>query len=298
MQLYCSDKSIKITLSIIAFSPLIIYFSSFVLKDILLLLFTITSIYCFAKIILDKSNFKTIILLIFSFIMLVFFRAATLVPIISSFIIVYLIKFFSLKKALSIKSLFLILFTLLIFLKLWDYISTLNLISDYESYYLPRIEHYSSKEVLNSGTNAGKLAGISVFGAPILILTSLFLPAYLFINLGNFETINYQASSLIYHIAFVPFLFSCFIYLIRNIKKLKSLILFFLFTILFMKLGQVVSINSLFSARQSLGSIFIFYLILPIYLENKHKMKFTNWYFIFAIFVLFGFNISRYLIRL
>ncbi|UFH35767.1 glycosyltransferase family 39 protein [Flavobacterium acetivorans] len=298
MRLLFNEKSSKITISIIAFSPLIIYFSSFILKDILLLLFTIVTIYGFIKILKGTVTVWTISLILVNLTAMIFFRAATIIPLFLAFIVTYLVSFFKGKKNFSYLSIVIIGFLAFAFFKIWDYISGLNIINDSAFYYETRFNGLMNKDVTSSGSNLGKLSFLAVVGLPFFLIASVFLPTFMFLNLGDAETINYSASALLYHLAVLPFIILAFFYCLKNIKKIEPGLLLIILILVFFKIGLATSINSLFSARQSLGATYVMYLILPICFQYEIRLKKSLRYFVIAFVVMLLFNLLRLIIRL
>ncbi|WP_026452702.1 ArnT family glycosyltransferase [Aequorivita capsosiphonis] len=297
LKLYTSNKIAKLVTSIIAFSPILIYFSSFVLKDVMLLLFTLIAIYCFCNLLEGRVKLRRILYLILALTLMIFFRAATITPLVGAFILVYIYKSLSFKRGFSYYSLLFVIFSLIAFVYVWNYLASTGIVTDFESYFSPRYDSFFGKEIETSGSNISNLSVISYLGAPLFLLSSLFLPSHLFINFDNIETINYTSSALIYHFAILPFILFGFFWIFKNFKKVNISVLFIFLVLIFFKVGLSVSINGLFSTRQSLGSIYAMYFLLPIYFEQKIKIVTLKYYFFISIIIILLYNILRFAIR-
>lgn len=286
----------KLLTSILAFSPLLSFFSSFILKDIILLFLTVVVIYGWIKIFQKKAVFLDIAFIILSLVLMIFFRAATILPLIISFLITYVINFVKFRKEFSFKSIFSTLIIVILFFWFWNYLSTtLNIVSESETYYSTRYESVASKDVTNQiFSNFGYLIAIV---SPALLFGSLFLPGFMFLDLGNAETINYTVAIITYHLVFLPFIIEGIIFSVRKFRKLKPEVMFLLFVFILLKVGLLASVNSLFSVRQSLGAIFIMYLFVPFAFAKGINSKRINIYFTVSIIFIFLFNISRMLIN-
>lgn len=287
---FTTQKRARLVAVIFVFSPLLFSFSSLQLKDTVLLYLTFAVVKRLIFIIENKSNITNLILLGIYLLIIVFFRAATIIPLLVSFLIILFIKSKKQRKIslYNIISLSVIIFTLIYG---WKFLTELNGVDSLELYVTSRYDKMQNQSFENSEIGGGKNI-IKFLGTPVYFLFSFFLPPALLVNLPNMETINYTLFGLVFHYSLIPFLIVAVVNTFKERKK--NIIPFFLLLLFFMfKLGQANSLQSVFNTRQSLGGIYLMYLMLPMFFIDNKYYYLKNKTFIISLIVMLAFTYVR-----
>lgn len=287
---FTTTKRARLIAVIFVFSPLLFSFSSLQLKDTVLLYLTLAVVKRLIFIIKNKSSLKNLLLLGSYLLIIVFFRAATIIPLFISFLIILFIKSKKQKKVslYNILSLSVIVLTLIYG---WKFLTELNGVDSLELYVTSRYDKMQNQSFENSEIG-GRSSVIKFLGAPVYLLFSFFLPPALLVNIPNMETINYTLFGLIFHYSLIPFLVVAVVNTFKERKK--NIIPFFLLILFFMfKLGQANSLLSVFNTRQSLGSIYLMYLMLPMLFVDNKFYYLKNKIFIISLIVMLAFTFVR-----
>jgi hypothetical protein len=290
--LFSKQSHARLVATLLVFSPLLITFSSIQFKDTLLLFITAVLIFNLSKMLVTGFSLLSFIYIFLFSILCILFRPANLVPVYAAFFIILsynlLIKHNFYK---GIKN-YLILFGIVsLFVYTWNWLSSLDYISSFQSYYDSRIvglqKDFSSTDVGLVGTSWAKF-----IGAPLLVGFSVFLPPTLIVSLPDAETINYAFLGMITHFSLLPFLVLSIINVIRYRKK-YVIPFFILLVIVFFKIGQAKSIISIFDPRQSLATITCMYLLLPLYFEKGKKKLMLSFVLICSSLILIVYAFVR-----
>jgi len=286
-----SIEAAKQTAIFFLFSPLLIVFSSLQLKDTLLVLLCLMSID--GSIGLLKGSGLSIIEVVFSLFMMIFIRAATIVPIIFALLIVLVYLFIKKRSFKTISYVTIIIVMIVVVSNVADFLFKVDLFGSDSGYFSTRLTSMLTRTVTEdtnaaiTGTRLSKYAG-----PPIYLVLSLFLPSPLIVNFKNMETINYTAFALLFHFSLLPFLVSSLISAIRNRKE--NIYQFYIALVfIFLKIGQAFSLMSILSPRQSLPTISIMYLLLPSYNKNTPRKTFRIEVFFASLIITMGYALLR-----
>lgn len=277
----------KVVGIIFMFSPLLITFASLQLKDTLLLFLTLTAIHANIKILTGRINIKTLLQFAVSVFFMAFIRTAAIVPIIGAYLFTLLLSAERnkiLKLALAIVLVYCVIYAL-------DHISLITGM-DIDSYFDSRYQSMSGRTIKD--TNAG-IAGTSLaklVGAPLYLLAGFFLPPPLIISLPDAETINYELFGLLFHYSLLPFLCIAFF---RAIKNRKQMVIPFFLALVFLlfKVGQANSVMSILSGRQSLSTMTVMYLLLPLCLKDIGKKNTRTVIVAISIIIMYAYAMIR-----
>lgn len=267
---------------ILALLPLTIIFSTLQLKDTLLLFFIVLGIYACINILRNESLILSVFCLVISFTGIIFGRPASVVPIAVSFI--YMIIRKRRGRIISILTLIISIVVLYKILGLLDSYGFASL----DSYFDSRFELMSSASIQDSDANIKNLSIAQLLGAPVYLIFSFFLPPPLLVKIND-ESFNYSAWALLEHYAFLPYLITAFVVTIRMRNK-YPIPFFLVLTYIIFRIGQANTIFTSFSPRQSLGTLFLMYLILPMYQSLK---KWDSVIICISIMVLLAYNFFR-----
>lgn len=274
---------------ILTFLPLTITFSAMQFKDTLLLFFIILGVYASISIISGKHILSSIILLVASYIGCSFGRPAVIVPLAASLIIMIGRSAFESKSQGMIIKIISVLLIIYLLTFSYQYLASVGFV-DIDDYFESRYYGLSEADIQSSQAGIRKMSISQFLGAPLYLVGGPFLPPPLIVNIDN--TVNYSAWAIISHYAFLPFLM---IAMWKSIIWRKSNpIPFFLFLVyFFFRIGQANSLMTSFSPRQSLATLFIMYLILPMYEKGMKKWE----YLVFALSLatMFTYNYVRLL---
>jgi hypothetical protein len=281
--------------TLIAFSTVFILYSSLQLKDTILLFLTCVVIFYLSKtLFFSKIKLGTIIVITLCLMLLVFFRAAIILPIamafIGSIIVTRKINIFKLKY------LFMIGFISYLMLSLWGLFSELMIIENYDYYFENRLN--SRKDIQGiTGNKVSRLGEIIYFLIPIFIILGLFLPIPSLVDIINSETINYHLIALLSYLILMPFSILAF-FIIWKKRERYRIGVFFIFFIIFYKMMQSASI-SILDSRQSIPGIFFMILIIPYFFENFDFKLYRKLNLIFCIsfFITISYTLIKYYIK-
>lgn len=284
---YASPGEAKLVGIIFLFSPLLITFASLQLKDTLLLFLTLTAINANVKILKGKINAIVLLQFILSLFFMAFIRTAAILPVIGAFI--FTLIFTRRKNKVSITVLAIALVCCLIYI--WSYISITSGV-DIEHYFSSRYEVLSTRTISDTDAGIASTSLGKLVGTPIYLITGLFLPAPTIVGLPNAETINYDMFGVIFHYSLLPFLCISFF---RSIKRRKEMVVPFFLAMVFLllKVGQATSTMAILSPRQSLSTMFVMYLMLPLCFDDIGKRRTRSIIICATIVVMIGYAIVR-----
>lgn len=293
----------KITTILLAFSPVFIVYSSLQLKDTLLIFFLSTLIYGTISFYKKGINIKNTLIVVFSMIALMFFRAAVLLP----YFVALMVSSVIVRKDISTKSNILksLIWTSFIFIGFyiaWTYLYDASILALTSGEYVQ--SRFESRGNINSysGTNdLGKIGIIGVLLGPLFAFLSLFLPAPVYINLDELSNlIPYHYLPLLEYYSILPIVVISLIYIIKNRNYNKIGLFVVLFLVLY-KIGQSGD-KSILDSRQSLPAIYAAYVLLPFFNYKNNEIallteRYKYFIIVLMIVVLFSVTFLRYLIR-
>lgn len=255
---------------LLATLPLTTTIAAMQFKDTLLLFFITIGLYASISIVNNKKILFSIILLIISYVGCSFGRPAVIIPMAAALIIMISLSVFSNKQGhIFVKVLSLLAIS---FLLLYSYQKLGQMgFTDIDMYFESRYESLSTTEIQDSQANVKNMSIADYLGAPLYFIMGLFLPPPLLVEIDN--SINYSTWAVLAHYAYLPFLVVAMWKSIIHRKEYP--IPFFLFIVyLFLRIGQANSLMTSFSPRQSLATLFIMYLILPMYDKGLKKIEY------------------------
>ena len=284
---YSTFESARFLGVLLCLMPFTIIFSSLQLKDTLLLFFTVLALYSSSDILESRKIIRSIILLIISFVGISFGRPATIVPIIGGMLLMIVINMFSRKSGnIFIKILVLVIVVFLL-MQAYQLLSSWGFAS-MDDYFEGRSRRMSERTLQDTDSNIKNMGIAAYLGVPLYTLGGFFLPPALLITLE--ESINYSTWGVLQHFAFLPFLIPAMFSSFYN-RKQFPIPFYLLLVYLLLRIGQANSLFTVFSPRQSLGTVFIMYLMLPMYQPIKRGWQTTI--MIISIVVLIAYNLVR-----
>jgi hypothetical protein len=280
---------------IFTLSPLLFTIAAFELKDTLLLFFCILAIDGIIGIL--KKIKVSWLKLSFSIFVMLFIRPAAIIPIIIPFILLLIYLTIKNKSIKRMGDLIILFVSLMIISNYIVSIFYINLFGDNTSYFTSRFIAMTTRTVAKNTRAAIATTNLAKYvGAPLYLIFSIFLPVPLIVNLANAETINYSAYGLLFHVSLLPFLVNALISAIRN--RNNNLYQFYIALVFIcFKIGQSFSLMSILSARQSLSSLFVMYLLLPSYTNDALNKKSRMIIYITSIIIMYTFSIVRLYVR-
>ena len=295
--IYKNEKIAKLISSFLAFSPLIVVYSSLQLKDILLVFLLLASFNCYIKVLWNRLNFKEFLLMLLFLSLMLFVRPATMIAFLISMVIYQL--FFhdtaKLKKRKVITSILI----LALAISVWNYLDRIDFLTSSDSY----IDRYFMERTDGSLVQGDKsfisqTSYTQLLSVPIYILISPFFPTPLItkIDENNLFFTNFEYAPSILYVALLPFCITSMIIIIKK-KQMQSIAPLFVIFYLVYRSGQCLTL-SIFSLRQSLPAVFCLFLILPIAFYNKDLQKVRNLIFLITVIFMILFSSVRYLIRI
>lgn len=292
-KLFSREKEARLVAVIFMFSPIFITYSSLQLKDTVLLFLVSVIIYFLSKILLHKINIVSLSLLILFSGLIILFRAASLAPIYGGFIVIVLYNTFNKTKFLNNwKNYFYGILILFGFYFIWSTLAKYGFVSSIERYVESRSGFILHGDFEDSKIGLSKTNFSAFLGAPLFFMGSLFLPPFLIVSLPDAETINYTFVGMLMHFSLLPFLI---IAIFNTIKFRKDFLIpfFILIVFVFFKIGQANSVVSIFDPRQSLATIALMYLLLPMYFKKKRKKRVFNIIIVFSVIIIFVYAYVR-----
>lgn len=241
--------------------PLTIIISAMQFKDTLLLFFIIIGLYASVSIINGKRVLLSILLLVASYIGCSFGRPAVIVPMAAALLVMIGRSFFSKHRGNNMIKIISLIAVGYILIYSYQYLNSIGFVG-IDDYFDQRYYRMVDTDIQDSQAGVRNMSISDYLGAPLYILMGLFLPPPLLVSID--DTVNYSVWAVLAHYAFLPFLV---IAMWKSIVKRKEYpIPFFLFLVyLFLRVGQANSLMTSFSPRQSLATLFIMYLLLPLY---------------------------------
>src|SRR5690606_10399755 len=204
---------------------------------------------------------KSALLVAVSRCVLLFFRAAILLP----FIIALLVAFLASKKGADAagfnKSAGLLWVVLLVvcFYVAWEVLYTTGLVDiTGGEYFGSRFSQRGAESSYQGGNDLRKLGVVAILLGPLLAALSLFLPAPVYMQFdSDASALPYHYFALIGCYAILPMVFISLLYVMKDYRVRKVGFFLVLFMLLY-KLGQAGS-KSILDSRQSLPAIFVCY---------------------------------------
>lgn len=287
---YCSEENARLVGVLFMLSPLLTIFSAMQFKDTLLLFFSMLAVLSVVRILNRKQVIKSIVLLTLSVGGISLGRPAAIVPIVGAYLVVLLYRFLNKKNHGIIPQLVVLVFVFWGLFKVWGALSMLG-VADYGDYFESRYLNLSQSDIMNTEAGITRLSLSALAGAPMYVLFGLFLPPPLLISWDSLDyAINYSAWACVYHTAIIPFLVVSMINIFRK-RKESAVPLYLLITFILFKIGQAESVMSIFSPRQSLSTMMVMYLCLPMYDAGDEKME--KWMLGLAIVVALSYSLIR-----
>lgn len=284
---YSTMESARFVGVLFCLFPITIIFSSLQLKDTLLLFFIVLALYASIDILQNTKPFKSIILLIISFLGISFGRPAAIVPIAGGFIFIMVHNLFNKNTNHGFIKVFSLVVVFVLLIYAYQYLNSLGFES-MGDYFETRSDSMRNTGIQDSNSLIKNYSISRFFGAYLFILGSFFMPPALLVDLG--EVINYPAWGVLQHYAFLPVLVPTVFICYKN-RKEQHIPFFLLVVYLLFLVGQANSMFTVFSPRQTMGSVFIMYLLIPMYQPTKQ-----NWHglvLILSLIVLAAYNIVR-----
>lgn len=270
--------------------PLTITFSAMQFKDTLLLFFMTIAMYASISIINGKRTLLSIVLLVASYIGCSFGRPAVIIPLATALLVMVGRDFIERKRhgSIILKIVAMVAIAYLLMYS-YQYLASLGFV-DIDEYFDRRYTSMSEADIHDSEAGIRNMSVAQYLGAPLYLLMGLFLPPPLLVNIENI--VNYSLWAVLSHFSFLPILV---IGMWKSIVHRKNYpIPFFLFLVyLFLRVGQANSLMTSFSPRQSLATLFIMYLLIPMYekgMKNWEKMA-----VVLSLITILTYNIVRLL---
>lgn len=285
---YADKTKAKFTCVLLVTLPLTITFSAMQFKDTLLLFFIVLGLYASVSIIKGRRIWLSVLLLVLSYIGCSFGRPAVIVPMAASLIIMVLRAFFAKRGQgnLIIKILSLI---AVVYLMTYGYKMLAEMgFTDIDAYFEDRYQRLSGSDIQDSEAGVRSMSIAQYLGSPLYFFAGLFLPPPLLVSIE--DTLNYAVWAVLAHYAFLPMLVIGMWYSFSR-RKESPIAFFLLLVYVFLRIGQANSLLTSFSPRQSLATLFIMYLLLPLY-ENRNK-KWEQLVIVMTILTMFAYNIVR-----
>jgi len=274
-------------------SPLLYIFASLQLKDTMLLFLIFGSIKSISDILSDKISVKSTFRLILFILLMVFFRAASIIPIALSFVLSYAyFAYINKKKRINIARFIVIAFIIVAVIYGWKFLAETKSTRSAEMYFQSRYLIMSESTIEKSSVGISKLSIAKFIGPPLYILGGLFLPPALLVDLPNQETINYTFAGLLFHFSVLPFLIIAIFNVVKN-RKTMQIPFYILLAFIFFKIGQANSLVSILDSRQSLASIFLMYLLLPAFFMNPSTNGKRNIVIAICMVIMIAYSVVR-----
>ncbi|MCP9613010.1 glycosyltransferase family 39 protein [Coprobacter tertius] len=279
---YADESSSRLVGILFMVSPLVFVYSSLQLKDTLLLFFILLAIKANINLFYNRKILTSIILVSLSYFSMIFIRPATIVPIVGAYLLVYAYYSKRMKKS-STKIIFLIL-TITLLIYGWNYISNVGGIESTDVYFGSRLESMQTRTISSSDAKISNLGVAEILGAPLYLLMGIFLPSPLIVDLPDAETINYDSFAMVMHLSLLPLLVVAILYTLKY-RKTMLVPMYILMIFILLKIGQANSLLTIFSPRQSLGTLMSMYLLLPVYFTGSRKIKLQRAVFALSILI-------------
>jgi hypothetical protein len=299
-----NDQLNKIITVIFSFAPAFVVYSSLQLKETILIFFLSSLLYGTFHLFYKGVKIKSIVLVIISMCVLLFFRAAILLPFILAMILAIFvtknkesnINYSGIKNTLGLSIVF------IMFYFIWEYMySTGVLTLTAEGYFDSRFSVRGTSESYQGTNDIGKLGIIGTLLAPLLAMLSIFLPTPIYIKLDpNSISVPYHYFPLIGYYAILPMVCVSMLYVIKNYRLNKIGVFIIIFFILY-KIGQAGG-KSILDSRQSLPAIYVAYLLLAYFDLSKIEInamwnRYRILIFLIMLVVMFSVTFVRYIIR-
>lgn len=296
-----NEKIVKQITTLFAFSLTFVFYSSLQLKDTILVFLLSALIFNLSNFLKEGAKLKDVLSVILFSIFLVFFRAATLLPLLISLLLTFFLT--REKKNSRFKNSLFFIFIFIGFIYSWNFLSEMNLLSlDAAGYFESRFDQRGTNEALSGGNSLSALGPLQLILGPLYMFFSLFLPTPLMVDLGDYtNSINSHFLPAMQIYAILPISLIGMVFVIRNRKTVRVGVFILLFIILY-KLGQASS-KSIFDTRQSLPAFYGLYLLLvfAIPLDDPNFIKRNRKYMIMGVVIMliisFSFAFVRLLIR-
>lgn len=285
---YAEREKARFACTVLVALPLTITFSAMQFKDTLLLFFISIGLYASIAIIKGTRVWLAVFLLVFSYLGCSFGRPAVIVPMAVALITMVVRAFFAKRRQGNtiVKVLSLV---AIVYLLLYGYrlLSEMGFV-DIDAYFDSRYQGLTEKDIQDSEAGVRNMSIAQYLGAPLYFAAGLFLPPPLLVSLEG--SVNYALWAVLAHYAFLPFLVIGMWYGFLRRKDYPAPF-FLLLVYVFLRVGQANSLMTSFSPRQSLATLFIMYLLLPLYKPGKVVWK--QVIVILTLLTMFAYNIVR-----
>ena len=287
LKLYTRKERLREVSIILVVFPLSIIISSLQFKDTLLLFLMVMGLLSSICILQGKKVLFSLLMLLLSYVGCAFSRPAVIVPMALALVVMVLRNVFTKHNSSSFVKIISLALVAYLLLNSFEFLSMHGFVS-MDDYFESRYYKLTELGIQDTEANIRKLSISNYAGAPLYMLLGLFLPPPLIVAID--ETINYSAWTLLFHFAFLPYLIIAMWYSIINRKNNPTA--FFLFLVyLFLRIGQASSLMTSFSPRQSLATLFIMYLLLPMYKRKHHKWE--VFFLVVSVFIMSLYNLVR-----
>ena len=284
-------KTIFTTL-LFTFSPILTVFAACNLKDTMLLLCILTSVWGLTNIILKRRWLVSFIALLASISFMIFCRPASIFILLLGSNVFFFFRVFNFKHS---NVLFLTnMLALVAALMIWKYCNDLELTTDYETFWETNLDAAQRTIAEDSKAGISNLSIAKMLTAPIFAISSPFLPpATLAIFESKEVTINYTFHGMLAYFSLLPMMIFGALQALRHWKYQP--IPFFLLTVCALyKFAQANSLLTILSPRQSLPAMALLMLMIPVGMDRFfNRRKFVFFVDAIAIAVLLAFNVYR-----
>ena len=284
-------KTIFTTL-LFTFSPILTVFAACNLKDTMLLLCILTSVWGLTNIILKRRWFVSFTALLLSISFMIFCRPASIFILLFGSNIFFFFRIFNLKHSNIL--LLTNMMALFAALAIWRYCNDLELTTDYESFWETNLNAAQRTIADDSRAGVSRLSIAKILSAPLFAACSPFLPP---VTLAIFKskevTINYTFHGMLAYFTLLPMMLFGVLQTIKNWKHLP-IPLFILTVCMLYKFAQANSLLTILSPRQSLPAMALFMLLIPVGMDRFfNRKKFVFMIDLAAIVVILTFNVYR-----
>lgn len=284
---YASLCFARFTGTILCFLPLTIIYSSLQMKDTLLLFFVVVGLLSSSFILRQKRVLPAAVMLVLSYLGILYGRPSMIVALFGALLLVTLDGLLTWEKGNRIAKVLTMAIVMYLMLLCYQYLDTIGLQSMEEHFYL-RYQKLTEATLAESAAQVRHTSIAKYLGAPLYLAMGFFLPPALLVNVD--ESINYASFAVLQHLAFVPFLIVGIVY--SFIERKRTPVLLFLFlTYMFLRVGQAFSLLTCFSPRQSLTTLFVMYLMLPV--MKPIKPCWLTAFLIMQVVVVVAYNLVR-----
>jgi len=287
-------KTIVTTL-IFAFSPILTVFAACNLKDTLLLLCILTTVWSMTNFLLGRRWLVSIVAALASIAFMIFCRPVSIFVLLVSGLIFLFFRFRNRPRStlLVVTNILLLCATLF----LWRWCDNRGLTTEYEEFVQLNIDATQRTIAGDSKAGVARFSAAKLLSAPLFIACSPFLPP---VTMAYFETkevtINYTFHGMLAYVTLLPAMIYGVLIALKN-RKYDPIPLLLVIVCFFYKVAQANSLLTILSPRQSLPAIALLMLLIPAgldqYSRRPHQV-FTWTVNAATIFITLAFNVYRY----